>query len=65
MRWQGYGIEIKSAAVGNWIKDSTARNCKYGFAHGSMNGFVDRSWARNLTAVDCHTAVVTSGSNCV
>ena len=30
-----------------------------------MNGFVDRSWASNLTAVGCHTAVVTSGSNCV
>ena len=61
----GYGIEIKSAAIGNWITNSTARNCKAGFAHGSMNGFVDRSWATNLTAVDCQTAVVTSGSNCV
>eukprot|EP01052_Picozoa_sp_SAG31_P011130 SAG31_NODE_624_length_13465_cov_11.802708_3_plen_480_part_00 len=61
----GYGIEIKGAAIGNWITGSTARNCKYGFAHGSMNAFVDRSWASNLTAVDCHTAVITSGSNCV
>jgi hypothetical protein len=60
----GYGIEIKSAAIGNWITDSTARSCKYGFAHGSMNGFVDRSWASNLSAVDCRTAIVTSGSNC-
>ncbi len=61
----GYGIEIKSAALGNWITDSVARNCKSGFAHGSMDGFVDRSWARNITAVDCKTAVVTSGSNCL
>ena len=38
---------------------------RYGFAHGSMNGFVDQSWASNLSAVDCKVAIVSSGSNCV
>ena len=61
----GYGIELKNGGKGNWIADCIARSCKYGFAHGSMNGFVDEAWASNVSAVDCGVAVVSSGSNCV
>lgn len=31
----GYGIELKNGGKGNWITDSVARGCKYGFAHAS------------------------------